>query len=305
MKYKLPHTFMYKGKEVISPKYDLVFKKIFANENDLEPLRALLSDILDLGIADIQLVELQPSELNLEISTKLPRLDVRARLNDNTFVNIEVQLANDSGFVSRLLHYLCGMYFASYNSGDVYTKPTRCISVAIVNFNLLDGEKGWFNSYSLANSASGKKLTNSLEMYFLELSKFDEKEAVENLRKGVKLDPKEKWSLLFGTEDEAVLDLLAEREPIMSEITQKISKVTEEDRIRYTRDMYEKAEWQEKCRIYDARMAGLEEGIAKGRAEARTEIAIATAKAMRLRDLDEDLIAEVTGLSHSELQALS
>ena len=42
MKYKLPHTFMYKGKEVISPKYDLVFKKIFANENDLEPLRALL-----------------------------------------------------------------------------------------------------------------------------------------------------------------------------------------------------------------------------------------------------------------------
>lgn len=305
MKYKLPHTFMYKGKEVISPKYDLVFKKIFANENDLEPLRALLSDILDLGIADIQLVELQPSELNLEISTKLPRLDVRARLNDNTFVNIEVQLANDSGFVSRLLHYLCGMYFASYNSGDVYTKPTRCISVAIVNFNLLDGEKGWFNSYSLANSVSGKKLTNSLEMHFLELSKFDEKEAVENLRKGVKLDPKEKWSLLFGTEDEAVLDLLAEREPIMSEITQKISKVTEEDRIRYTRDMYEKAEWQEKCRIYDARMAGLEEGIAKGRAEARTEIAIATAKAMRLRDLDEDLIAEVTGLSHSELQALS
>ena len=308
MKYSLPHTFMYKGKEVFSPKYDLVFKKIFANENDLEPLRALLADILNLDIAHIQLVELQPTELNLEISTKLPRLDVRARLNDNTYVNIEVQLASDSGFLSRLLHYLCGMYFASFNSGDVYTKPTRCISIAILNYNLLKDEEAWFNSYSLANCVSGKKLTNSLEMHFLELLKFNEKKAVENLRNGVKLKPVDKWSLLFRTKDETVLDLLAEQEPIMTEITQKISSVTEEERIRFTRDMYEKAEWQEKCRIYDARVAGHEEGLAegmeKGRAEGRAEVVAATVKCMRSRGLGEDLISEVTGLSASELKTM-
>jgi len=74
-----------------APYYDVVFKAIFGQEGNKEPLMSLLSSIMDLPFDFFEDLMLLNSELNSELlGEKVSRLDLRIRLKDKTEIDVEL-----------------------------------------------------------------------------------------------------------------------------------------------------------------------------------------------------------------------
>ncbi len=59
------------------------------------------------------------------INDKYSILDVRAKANDNTIVDIEIQIANNSDMVKRTIYYLSKLIEEQIFEGDDYRAPLK------------------------------------------------------------------------------------------------------------------------------------------------------------------------------------
>ena len=76
----------------ITLRNDYAFKRVFGVEENKDVLQDLLECILDIPSKDIAGLELLDKEFQKELlSEKLGILDIKLRLNDGTFVDIEIQ----------------------------------------------------------------------------------------------------------------------------------------------------------------------------------------------------------------------
>ncbi|MBO5246525.1 MAG: PD-(D/E)XK nuclease family transposase, partial [Eubacterium sp.] len=62
-----------------------------------------------------------PIKLGEQIDSKAFVMDIHVILNDDTLLNLEMQLLNTGNWVERSLSYLCRMYDQLY-SGDDYAE---------------------------------------------------------------------------------------------------------------------------------------------------------------------------------------
>ena len=77
--------------EILSPKVDFVFKRIFGNENNPRILISFLNAVLK-PKKPIVSVEIKNSDLEKEyIEDKFSRLDVKALTSNKEIINIEIQ----------------------------------------------------------------------------------------------------------------------------------------------------------------------------------------------------------------------
>jgi conserved hypothetical protein (putative transposase or invertase) len=77
---------------ILSPKNDYVFRYLFGEEGNEELLTSLLSDIL--GREIIHATIKNPYILKLFYDTKECILDIKAEIDENVLVDIEMQLCN-------------------------------------------------------------------------------------------------------------------------------------------------------------------------------------------------------------------
>ena len=92
--------------EILKPSNDYVFKKIFGQKKNIEILKDLLKAILP--NIEIKALIIQ-KDVTLErklMENKLGILDITATLEDNTVVNIEMQVANEYNIVETFLIFL-------------------------------------------------------------------------------------------------------------------------------------------------------------------------------------------------------
>lgn len=86
---------------ILKPTNDFIFKKILGEPKNAELLKDLLESILtDIKIDKVEI----NSDVSLErkmITDKLGILDILATLNDNTKVNIEMQVKNYYNTIER------------------------------------------------------------------------------------------------------------------------------------------------------------------------------------------------------------
>ena len=76
----------------ITLRNDYAFKRVFGGEENKDVLQDLLECIVDIPPEDIAGLELLDKEFQKELlSEKLGILDIKLRLNNGTFVDIEIQ----------------------------------------------------------------------------------------------------------------------------------------------------------------------------------------------------------------------
>ena len=94
----------------LKPTNDFVFKKLFGEEKNVDILKDLIQSILpELKIAKVVVNKDVSLERKL-ITDKLGILDVMATLNDNTKINIEMQVEDLHNTVERSIFYQSGVY---------------------------------------------------------------------------------------------------------------------------------------------------------------------------------------------------
>ena len=76
-----------------------------------------------------------PIKLGEDIDDKTFVLDVNVLLNDNTIVNLEMQMQNERNWEERSLSYLCRSFDQLYQGQD-YIEAKPAIHIGFLNFML-------------------------------------------------------------------------------------------------------------------------------------------------------------------------
>ena len=102
----------------VTPKMDIVFKKIFGTPKNIDILKDFLESVLDTKIKKLKLdlaTELLPDYKDGKVS----RIDVRTELEDGTQVNIEIQSDKKKFSEARCFQYWSKLYSNNIEkSGD-------------------------------------------------------------------------------------------------------------------------------------------------------------------------------------------
>ena len=281
---------------------DALIKYVFAREERKGVTLSLINAVL--AAQDLPLlVDLQFQDREIDgddPEDKESRLDIHARSSDGAIVNVEVQATSLASMGKRALFYWSRLY--SLKRGEAYWRLPRTISINILDFELFPELPGDFlNTYAVLNTKhSTHRLTDDLEIHFLEVPKFAERVLDVNA-----LDAIGRWMAYFSkATSEKDLQAIAGEEPMIQEALKAERIFAQTPDLISAYDMAEKARLDRLAREQFVREEGLvmgrAEGEAKGRAEERSEIAL---KLLSLQ-MPVSQIAEVTGLSADEIRKI-
>ena len=153
--------------QIISLKYDFSFKYLFLNE---EIRRHFISDVLEIPLNEIRSVQLANTFLWKRYwKQKQGIVDVLVELNNDSKVNIELQIEMLAYWDKRSLFYLSKLFTEGLLSGQRYEKLKRCICISILGFNL-DERPEYHKVYRLRDE-TGHEFSNMLEVHVIELNK--------------------------------------------------------------------------------------------------------------------------------------
>lgn len=294
---------------------DYVFKRIFGQEENKGALIDFLESILNISIHDIKI---NNPELPKDFSdSKYGVLDLKVTLNDDTIVNVEMQVQNQHNIEQRSAWYLSNTYANQLSESEPYLKCKKVIVINILNFKYYKR-----NSYhsiarmkfeesmedekiNLGYNLEDQYATNYLEMHVIELPKFKQK----NPEVGTKL---EQWLWLFvGGEDK-----VKEASKFNKEIEKINKKLASMSLSREERNNYEfrlKSIRDEISAIAYATEKGLTQGIKEGREKGLQEgikEGIQKEKRNTIKKLLEknfsiEEIEEITGINKKEIKKIS
>ena len=160
--------------DLLDPKNDYVFKRIFGYTGNEEITKGLLESIIPDKINKIELDSNPITEKDL-LDDKVGILDIKAKLNDgNVNCDIEMQVVDQKDIEKRILFYWSKMYIQTIKAGNDYENLKRCIVILISDYDLekLKNIPEFVTKWKITEEKYHKLvLTNVLELYIISLEK--------------------------------------------------------------------------------------------------------------------------------------
>lgn len=198
----------------------------------------------------------------------------------------------------RTIFYWSKMYTSQIKPGDTYDKLKKCVTINIVDFECTPLKK-LYSSYHLTEDATGYRLTDILEVHFLEIPKlFD-----EDIKRDEN-DPIVQWMEFLDAKSKGVIEMLAKKNKDIKKAYDLLQVISKDEKARMLYEAQQAEISDQLTRIKSAeakgRAEGRAEGEAKGEAKGKEEAAINFLKL----GVDEEIIAKGTGLSIEKVQEL-
>lgn len=232
---------------------DVFFKSLLCDDRHKELTLNFLNSILnrtgDEAFYDIEFLD---KEIDPIIEAgKVSILDIRAKMNDDTYVNVEVQIAKPVDMKKRAMFYWSKLYSYQIGKGEDYSLLKDVISINLLNFILFKEHKRCHSSCHITDDFDKNTVIKDFEMHFIELPKFKISD-IKRLKKS------EKWFALFSnkcTDEE--LEEIAMSEPSIKKALEYQNYFMHDEKLRYKYELQEKA-----IRDYNSSMrASKQEGI--------------------------------------------
>ena len=268
---------------LMKPKIDFAFKEIMMDE---QARIGFLSAILKLNPEDIQDTKILNTNLcKLHEDEKLGILDVRILMNNNTEIDIEIQLAAMNIWADRALFYLAKMYTEQISAGEDYTLFKKCVSISILDFKLFEQEPEFYSCFHIREDSRHFLYTDKMEFHVLELPK---------LPKELKEDSSdiELWGKFINAERKEEFVMLAEKNTYIDSAYQHLQLISQDKEKRMEYEAREKA-----IRDYN-------QGILEAEQRGETRATKRIAKTLLLSGTSVDLVTQSTGLSIEQVQSL-
>ena len=266
--------------EILSPKIDFVFKKIFGSEEHPEILISFLNAVLK-PKKPIVSVEIKNSDLEKEyIEDKFSRLDVKALTSNKEIINIEIQLKNEYNMIQRSLYYWSKLYEEQLSEGDRYDKLSRTVCINILDFKYLKNDR-FHNGYRLKEIETNEELTDLQEIHFIEIPKLKRFESTEEI-----VDLLEGWVEFLRDPESEVIRKLEMSNKEIREAKDELYRLSRNSKERELYYLREKSLRDEISALANAKEKGLKEGLKQGLFEGKLESARSF-----LDILDDDTIA--------------
>ena len=248
-------------KSKVTPKLDLVFKKIFGDVKNIDILTDFLATVLGIKSEDITDVEIMDNEVVPgALISKFSRLDLRLTINRSISVNIEIQVLNYNNYKERTLFYWAKMYTSELHNSEDYLALKDAIAINIIDFDLFECDE-YHSTFKIFEENRHELLTDKFRIDFLELHK-----AKKHKEGDFMADKKQMWMdfLNSNAEDDETLDRLAKDSPVMEKAVAVLRRMSADEKELYEIEQRDKALRDEvSARKYE-RQQGFAQGVEKG-----------------------------------------
>ncbi len=152
-------------------------------------------------------------------------LDIKLILNNDTRINLEMQVENQHDWPDRSLCYLCRSYDQLYR-GEEYKDTLRVLHISILDFTLFPKCPEFYATYKLANVKNHHIYNDKFQLNVLELNQI---QLATDEDKAYGLD---QWAALFkATTWKEVKDLAANNQ-VFDSIAQELYKSNVDEKTR-------------------------------------------------------------------------
>ena len=282
---------------LLPPKVDFVFKRIFGNEKHLNILTSFLNAVL-LPQHPIVSVTLKDTTIEKEhLEDKYSRLDVLAITNTGEQINIEIQLRHHHNFSKRTLYYWSKVYSSQLAQGATYELLSKTICINLLDFHYLPATN-YHSIYKVMNIENHHLLSDVFEIHFIELPKLKTFNDIKEIKNKL-----EAWIQFINAPESEVVMELSKYETEINEAREELIRLSANPT---ERALYERR-FESLIDKVDAQIHAEKRGEKRG--EIRGEIRGKQIKALEIATslldiLDDDTIALKTGLSFDEVVQL-
>ena len=266
----------------LSVKRDIVFKRIFAHKGNEEFLTEFLSSLLNIKIKNIEIMHDIHLEKDIE-DDKLGIIDVRAIINDNSIINIEIQLRNEFNIIERSTFYGSKLISDQLRKNDLYKDLKPVIVICILDYNFFPFEEYINDTVMVLNKHRKFNVNENMKYYYIELPKFRKsnynRESIIN-----------QWLTFIDSENSKELEEIMKKNNTIKKANDELEYLEGDEAFKRKVELREKYERDLASALYNR-----EE---KGKLESKKEIA----KKMIQKGMSLKEIKELTGLTEEELK---
>ena len=277
--------------------YDVLFYKVFGDDNDTEPLKWLIKQILNIEPVEVQI--LNGKVLGDKYKTKRSYLDLLVKLQDNTKVSIEVNTNTGKYVTDRNLFFLAKVMGNDLKVNDSYTNFSKHYQI---NFNVNQYQTKPVMEYKLVNEETKEILSDKMQIINIDISYFSKKcytsSELENFNEF------EKMMSLLGSKDEQHTDIFSHEEGIVKKIMDKADKFRADVEVV---EMFDRDELLESLRKREKEEA-IKEAVLENTKEVTKEVKSNTTREIAINfikeNVDVSVISKATGLTIDEINKL-
>jgi predicted transposase/invertase (TIGR01784 family) len=201
------------GKITYGMTNDYMFKIVL--ESNLEVLKTLICALLHLLITDIKIEVRNPIIPGESVGDKEFILDIKIIMNDNTVINLEMQLRNLGNWIDRSLNYLCRLY-DDLSSGQDYNETMSAIHIGFLDFTLFDDKPEFYATYKMMNVKNSNIYSDKFVLSVVDLSKI-ELATEEDKAYGI-----DKWAELFKATTWEELKTMAAQNTVFEDVAKSM-----------------------------------------------------------------------------------
>ena len=224
---------------------DYMFRAVLQTNNKV--LRGLVRSLLHLEEEDVVSVEItNPIILGDSVEKKEFRLDINVVLNNHTFINLEMQIANQLNWTNRSLLYLCRSFDSLYHGQD-YKETPSVIHIGFLDYTLFEECPEFYSTYKLMNVNNHKIYNDKFTLCVVDLTQID---LANDEDKKYHIDY---WTRLFkaGTWEE--IRMIAAKNEYLREAANTIFELSADEQIR--KQCRDREEYYQDLRNYEKAIA--------------------------------------------------
>ena len=293
---------------IMLPKIDFAFKLIFGDENNKDILMDFLGKVLRVSVGEFEALELVNEELAKELmAEQRGSLNVRVRTKEQMELDIVIQVIPHHYKPESNLFYWSNKQTKQVEAGSKGGYLKKCITINVVDFKCIPVNK-MHTIFHIFEDETGHKLTDMLEVHFLELKKIEENRFRD------KDDLAKNWAAFLNAQSKKEMELLANKDNHIRkayEILQVASR-DEAKRLAYeAREaelMEQRAMYEMRAKILKDKVSALnkarEEGINEGIKEGIKEGVYKVARGLKHEGIQPEVIQSATGLTLEEINTL-
>ena len=245
---------------------DLLFKFIFGHKENKEITLSFINAVLGLegerAFVDLRFAdrEIDPEEENGKGSA----LDLLCMTNDETQINIEVQVQKRENMGQRSLYYWAKLYQSTLGRGENYENLRRTVAINLLGYEYLP-LSGFHHTYGLYDETCAHRLTDDIEIHFLELPKVTR----QDIRRMRTLD---KWMAFIRNElSDEEMEAIAMSDAAINTAWDRIEAFMRDAGQRRKYELREKYEHDYVSDMEGSWKRGRLEGVKQGRSEGLRE----------------------------------
>ncbi len=220
--------------QLLSPRIDYVFKRIFGSDDRGQEglaLRGLLSATLELPPEALVDLQIRNGELSGDAAgDKTIRLDLLVRLADGSRINIEMQM-HGLGLETqarRICFYLCRLFTMDVPAGFDYKNLRPAVSIVYTDGIHFPDDSVALHVFRMRSlDPAAEELTDALEVRIVELRKCVLPDADSTD------DPLMLWlGFLQFADRKGVSDMLARKDPALAQAVHRLREISQDEKER-------------------------------------------------------------------------